>query len=246
MRNRYYSVELGRFLTRDPLGVWGDGMNLGNEVGYAGNRPLVVGDPLGLQSNVTPGFHGPPTLEEHLAALERAKVDALELPQERPNIIGDRKSQHPAVKNPFQEGVNQLVGRVSGVLGFLLESGNLSATSEPFVVSHRFHCAYCGAECAGYNPCGTYACWQRRTSKRIRDAIRVTAPGFFGRNGLDAVCIGYTYREAGWVADKRFGRLWRSESVEIKLDVITAELEAHERVVLGGDLSAYPGGPKIR
>jgi hypothetical protein len=28
--------------------VWGDGMNLGNEVGYAGNRPLVVGDPLGL------------------------------------------------------------------------------------------------------------------------------------------------------------------------------------------------------
>jgi RHS repeat-associated protein len=47
MRNRYYSVELGRFLTRDPLGVWGDGMNLGNEVGYAGNRPLVLGDPLG-------------------------------------------------------------------------------------------------------------------------------------------------------------------------------------------------------
>jgi RHS repeat-associated protein len=52
MRHRYYSVELGRFLTRDPLGVWGDGLNLGNEVGYAGNRPLVVGDPLGLQGGV--------------------------------------------------------------------------------------------------------------------------------------------------------------------------------------------------
>jgi RHS repeat-associated protein len=56
MRNRYYSVELGRFLTRDPLGVWGDGMNLGNEVGYAGNRPLVVGDPLGLQGVGVVGF----------------------------------------------------------------------------------------------------------------------------------------------------------------------------------------------
>jgi RHS repeat-associated protein len=50
MRNRYYSVELGRFLTRDPLGVWGDGMNGGNEVGYAGNRPLILGDPSGLQT----------------------------------------------------------------------------------------------------------------------------------------------------------------------------------------------------
>jgi hypothetical protein len=28
-------------------------MNLGNEVGYAGNRPLVVGDPLGLQGGVS-------------------------------------------------------------------------------------------------------------------------------------------------------------------------------------------------
>jgi RHS repeat-associated protein len=52
MRNRYYSVELGRFLTRDPLGVWGDGMNLGNEVGYAGNRVLTFSDALGLQTEI--------------------------------------------------------------------------------------------------------------------------------------------------------------------------------------------------
>jgi RHS repeat-associated protein len=49
MRNRYYSVETGRFLTRDPIGVWGDLGNLGNEYGYAWSRPLVVNDSLALQ-----------------------------------------------------------------------------------------------------------------------------------------------------------------------------------------------------
>jgi RHS repeat-associated protein len=52
MRNRYYSVETGRFLSGDPIGVWGDLGNLGNEYGYAWGRPLVVGDALGLQGLV--------------------------------------------------------------------------------------------------------------------------------------------------------------------------------------------------
>jgi RHS repeat-associated protein len=51
MRNRYYSVETGRFLSGDPIGVWGDLGNLGNEYGYAWGRPLVVGDALGLQGS---------------------------------------------------------------------------------------------------------------------------------------------------------------------------------------------------
>jgi RHS repeat-associated protein len=49
MRNRCCSVETGRFLTRDPIGVWGDGLNHGNEYGYAASRPSVFGDPLGQQ-----------------------------------------------------------------------------------------------------------------------------------------------------------------------------------------------------
>ena len=57
MRNRYYSVETGRFLTRDPIGVWGDLGNIGNEYGYAWGRPLVVGDALGLQGEI----FSPPT-----------------------------------------------------------------------------------------------------------------------------------------------------------------------------------------
>ena len=36
-------------MSRDPIGVWGDAGNMGNEYAYAWNRPLVAGDPLGLQ-----------------------------------------------------------------------------------------------------------------------------------------------------------------------------------------------------
>ncbi len=42
-------------MSRDPIGVWGDGGNMGNEYAYAWNRPLVVGDPLGLQALVPSG-----------------------------------------------------------------------------------------------------------------------------------------------------------------------------------------------
>jgi RHS repeat-associated protein len=48
MRHRFYSVVTGQFLSSDPIGVWGDAGNMGNEYAYAGHRPLAVGDPLGL------------------------------------------------------------------------------------------------------------------------------------------------------------------------------------------------------
>jgi RHS repeat-associated protein len=52
VRNRFYDPRTGRFMSRDPIGVWGDGGNMGNEYAYAWNRPLVVGDRLGLQSGL--------------------------------------------------------------------------------------------------------------------------------------------------------------------------------------------------
>ncbi len=52
MRHRYYSVELGRFLTRDLLGEWGDMLSQGNGYCYAACCPLVMGDPLGLQAGL--------------------------------------------------------------------------------------------------------------------------------------------------------------------------------------------------
>jgi RHS repeat-associated protein len=47
-RARYYDPAEGRFLSRDPIGVWGDTSNLGNAYAYVGNDPLNQNDPLGL------------------------------------------------------------------------------------------------------------------------------------------------------------------------------------------------------
>lgn len=54
-RHRYYDPGLGRFVSRDPLGIWGDVSNLGNGENYAGNDPVNRVDPLGQRSCST-GF----------------------------------------------------------------------------------------------------------------------------------------------------------------------------------------------
>jgi RHS repeat-associated protein len=55
MRHRYYSVVLGRFLTSDPLGVWGDLRSRGSGYAYCGCRPLNCSDRLGLQAESDSG-----------------------------------------------------------------------------------------------------------------------------------------------------------------------------------------------
>ena len=39
-RARFYNAEQGRFISRDPIGSWGDTANLGNAYGYTGNSPV--------------------------------------------------------------------------------------------------------------------------------------------------------------------------------------------------------------
>jgi RHS repeat-associated protein len=48
-RNRFQDPELGVFVTRDPIGVWGDEGNWGNGYGYAGNDPANKRDPSGAR-----------------------------------------------------------------------------------------------------------------------------------------------------------------------------------------------------
>jgi len=47
-RHRYLDPSAGRFVSRDPLGTWGDAANLGNAQAYCGNNPWSRVDPLGL------------------------------------------------------------------------------------------------------------------------------------------------------------------------------------------------------
>jgi RHS repeat-associated protein len=47
-RARFYDPTRGRFMQRDPIGIWTDQANLGNGYTYVGNNPLNWTDPLGL------------------------------------------------------------------------------------------------------------------------------------------------------------------------------------------------------
>lgn len=47
-RNRYLDPAQGRFVSRDPIGMWGDASNLGNGYAFAGNDPVNRVDPMGL------------------------------------------------------------------------------------------------------------------------------------------------------------------------------------------------------
>jgi RHS repeat-associated protein len=46
-RARHYDPARGRFLQRDPIGIWTDGINLGNGYTYVANNPANWIDPLG-------------------------------------------------------------------------------------------------------------------------------------------------------------------------------------------------------
>ena len=50
-RNRYLDPAAGRFTSRDKIGIWGDGENLGNGYTYVANRPATLTDPYGLSPN---------------------------------------------------------------------------------------------------------------------------------------------------------------------------------------------------
>jgi RHS repeat-associated protein len=50
-RNRYLNPEQGRFVSRDPLGLWGDLGNQGNAYSFAGNNPVNRVDPFGLTTD---------------------------------------------------------------------------------------------------------------------------------------------------------------------------------------------------
>ncbi len=49
MRNRYYHIDMHRFINQDPIGIWGDANNLGNGFAYVAGMVIEASDPTGLQ-----------------------------------------------------------------------------------------------------------------------------------------------------------------------------------------------------
>ena len=46
-RSRYMDPDAGRFISRDKIGIWADGANVGNGYAYVGNNPVGLVDPFG-------------------------------------------------------------------------------------------------------------------------------------------------------------------------------------------------------
>lgn len=68
-RNRFYLPEQGRFVQRDPIGTWGDTLNLGNPLAYVGGGPTTRVDPFGLDGGASAAvLLGGATMGEGLAA----------------------------------------------------------------------------------------------------------------------------------------------------------------------------------
>ncbi|MBN1422267.1 MAG: hypothetical protein JXP34_26065 [Planctomycetes bacterium] len=57
-RTRYYEPYMGRFISRDWIGIWGDAGNLGNGYAYLWNKPIDGTDPFGNEYVETESPHG--------------------------------------------------------------------------------------------------------------------------------------------------------------------------------------------
>ena len=49
MRNRYYHIDMHRFINQDPIGIWGDANNLGNGFAYVAGMVIEASDSTGLE-----------------------------------------------------------------------------------------------------------------------------------------------------------------------------------------------------
>jgi len=67
MRNRYYHIDMHRFINQDPIGIWGDTNNLGNGFAYVAGMVIEASDPTGLEVEVI--FWDPYFSNEHRSSI---------------------------------------------------------------------------------------------------------------------------------------------------------------------------------
>lgn len=77
-RTRYFAPRVGRFESRDTLGIWGDPAGVGNSSCYTGNSPYSGVDPMGEERKAPVDVSG----EDVCFSLEGAKFDCLKDYQE--------------------------------------------------------------------------------------------------------------------------------------------------------------------
>ncbi len=77
---RYYSPNLGRFVSEDPLGRWIDGANAGNAHAWVGNRYRNGRDRLGLQTEKERDDFAQQRLNSMLQAIREAEADGPDVP----------------------------------------------------------------------------------------------------------------------------------------------------------------------
>jgi len=73
-RRRYLDPRSGRFTTRDPIGPWGDALNMGNGYTYVGNSPLSRLDPAGMKQSAAREALGNTGIAERALELEHQVV----------------------------------------------------------------------------------------------------------------------------------------------------------------------------
>lgn len=91
-RSRFYDPLSGRFLTPDPIGLWGDEKNFGNGYTYAGNNPGSAIDVMGTYW--TPIFRDCKSSEkEDIKQALRYAEDYARMGQRQVNWVNEKKTQ---------------------------------------------------------------------------------------------------------------------------------------------------------
>jgi RHS repeat-associated protein len=101
-RHRYLDPARGRFVSRDPLGLWGDPGNLGNPYAFCGNDPVNCADPLGLRWNIGP-LSIPTSTKEFEEDAEGVR-DWIERKIEKPSERWFKKKIEPTLDRAYKEG----------------------------------------------------------------------------------------------------------------------------------------------
>ena len=108
-RARYYDPETGRFISRDPIGIWGDPSGLGNGYTYAGSNPWTFTDPTGLEKH----------LYKWTDPWNQGDQGRFGLFKETLRFSGPKKSQETLI--PWKSLITQTFNSVYQAMGHLLK-----------------------------------------------------------------------------------------------------------------------------